>query len=117
MKGPSPGELYWASIESEERRPIIIISRQEFNLGNYVVAIPLTSTNLDKRWSLPNCVSFKAGAFGLPKDCVAQCEAITVVEKYFIDLNTGPIGVLNGEKWRSLLHAVGYVICAVCEPE
>ena len=115
--GPLPGEIYWAYIESEQRRPIIIVSQQKLNLGKYVVAIPLTSKNLEKRWNLPNCVSFKAGSFGLKKDCVAQCEGITVVDKDFIELNTGPIGTLDGEKWRLLLHAIGYVVCAVCEPE
>lgn len=114
---PLPGELYWAYIESEQRRPIIIVSQQKLNLGKYVVAVPLTSTNLDKRWNLPNCVAFKKDSFGLSKDCVAQCEAITIVDKDFIELDTGPIGALDGEKWRALLHAIGYVVCAVYEPE
>ena len=117
MNVPSPGELYWSYFESERPRPIIIVSQRKLNLGKYVVVVPLTSTNLEKRWSLPNCVSFKAGSFGLTKDCVAQCEAITFIEKEFIILNTGPIGKLDGEKWRLLLHAIGYVVCAICEPE
>ena len=117
MNVPSPGELYWAYFESEDPRPIIIVSQRKLNLGKYVVVVPLTSTNLEKRWNLPNCVSFKAKSFGLPMDCVAQCEAITFIEKEFIILNTGPIGTLDGEKWRLLLHAIGYVVCAVCEPE
>ncbi len=117
MNGPSPGELYWAYFKSGGRRPIIIVSQKRFNLGKYVVAVPLTSTNLKKRWNLPNCVPFKADSFGLKKDCVAQCEAITFIEKEFVILNTGPIGTLDGEKWRLLVHAIGYVICAVCEPE
>jgi len=114
---PLPGELYWAYIESEHRRPIIVVSRQELNLGRYVVAVPLTSKNLEKRWNLPNCVPFKAGSFGLKKDCVAQCEGITVVDKDFIELNSGPIGTLDDEKWRSLLQAIGYVVCAMYEPK
>ena len=114
---PLPGDLYWAYFESERQRPIIIVSQRKLNLGKYVVVVPLTSTNLEKRWNLPNCVSFKAKSFGLPMDCVAQCEAITFIEKEFIILNTGPIGTLDGEKWRLLLHAIGYVVCAVCEPE
>ena len=117
MNVPSSGELYWAYFESEHPRPIIIVSRRELNLGKYVVVVPLTSTNLEKRRNLSNCVLFKAGSFGLTMDCVAQCEAITFIEKEFIILNTGPIGKLDGEKWRLLLHAIGYVICAVCEPE
>ena len=114
---PSPGELYWSYFELGGRRPIIIVSQKRFNLGKYVVAVPLTSTNLEKRWSLPNCVSFKARVFGLKKDCVAQCEGITVVHKDFIELNKKPIGKLDEGKWRLLVRAIGYVICAVCEPE
>ncbi len=117
MSVPSPGELYLAYFESEHPRPIIIVSQRKLNLGKYVVVVPLTSTNLEKRWNLPNCVPFKAGSFGLDKDCVAQCEAITFIEKDFIILNTGPIGTLDGEKWRLLLRAIGYVVCAVYEPE
>jgi len=114
---PLPGDIYWAYIESEHRRPVIIVSRQNLNLGKYVVAIPLTSKNLEKRWNLPNCVQFKAGSFGLKKNCVAQCEGITVVDKDFIQLNSGPIGTLDDEKWHLLSHAIGYVICAICETE
>jgi len=117
LSGPCPGELYWAYIESDEPRPIIVVSRQELNFGQYLVVVPLTSGNLERRWNLPNCVSFKAGSFGLTKDCVAQCEGITVVDKGFILLNTGPIGTLDGERWRLLLHAIGYTLCAACEPE
>lgn len=117
LSAPFPGDLYWAYMQPDDRRPIIIVSRQELNLGKYVVAVPLTSTNLEKRWSLPNCVSFEAGSFGLKQNCVAQCEAITFIDKECIILNTGPIGRLDGEKWRSLVHAIGYVVCAVYEPE
>lgn len=117
LNAPLPGQLYSAYIESEVPRPIIIVSQQKLNLGKYVVAIPLTSTNLEKRWNLRNCVSFKADSFGLKKDCVAQCEAITVVDKDFIELDAGPIGKLDGEKWRLLVRAIGYVVCAVCDPE
>jgi len=117
LNAPSPGDLYWAYIESEEPRRIIIVSRRKFNLGKYVVAVPFTSTNLDTRWNLRNCVPFKADSFGLSMDCVAQCEAITIIEKESIILNSGPFGKLDGEKWRLLVHAIGYVICAECEPE
>ena len=92
MNLPSPGELYWAYFESGEPRPIIVVSQRELNSGKYVVVVPLTSTNLDKRWSLRNCVSFNAGSFGLSVNCVAQCEAITFIEKECIILNSGPIG-------------------------
>ena len=37
------------------------------------------------RSNLPNCVPFQAGEFGMPSNCVAQCEAIYALEKGEID--------------------------------
>jgi len=81
-----------------------------------VVAVPLTSSELEVRWDLPNAVPFHAGDFGLPKNCVAQCEAIGVVKKSKLELKSGPLGRLSNEVWRDLVRAIGNVICADCEP-
>jgi len=116
LTAPEPGELYWAYLDSSLPRPVIVVSRRELNLGNYVVAVPLTSTQLERRRNLPNAVAFAAGEFGLPKDCAAQCEAIAMVEKRALDLNTGPFARLTDDVWRVLVRAIGNVICAECEP-
>jgi mRNA-degrading endonuclease toxin of MazEF toxin-antitoxin module len=111
---PEQGELYWADSQSEAPHPVIVVSRTDLNRGDYAVAVPLTSANLERRWNAPNTVPFKSGQFGLTKDCVAQCEAITLLNKSRPDPR--PFGQLNDEAWRDLVRAIGNVICAECEP-
>jgi mRNA-degrading endonuclease toxin of MazEF toxin-antitoxin module len=113
---PKPGEVYWALMEGPEPRPVIVVSREELNRGDYVAAVPVTSRGLGERRSLPSCVAFRAGQFGLTKDCVAQAEAIAQVAKDELDLDTGPVGVLDSATSRELLKAIGYVLGADCEP-
>ncbi len=110
-----PGEVYWANL-AVGRRPIIIVSREDLNRGTYVVAVLCTTMNFPQRSGLPNCVPFQAGEFGLPKDCVAQCEAITFVNKTDIDLAMGLIGLLDETRLREVIRAIGHVLEADCEP-
>ena len=42
----SPGELYWADLGAG-RRPILVVSRSDFNRGNYVTAVLLTTANFE----------------------------------------------------------------------
>ncbi len=112
---PRPGEVYWAFV-GPKRRPVMIVSREELNRGTYVVAVLVASAGLDVRWNLPNCTAFEAGQFGLEKDCVAQAETITQVERSELDLATGVIGTLDPAALRNLIRSIGYVISAECEP-
>ena len=98
------------------RRPAVVISREDLNRGSYTVVVLFTSSNFEARSKLPNCVPFSAGEFGLDRDCVAQCESITFLKRGDIDEEAGPIGTLSGERLRCLIHAVGHVIEANCEP-
>jgi mRNA-degrading endonuclease toxin of MazEF toxin-antitoxin module len=111
-----PGEIYLADAGNDLHRRVLIVSREDLNQGRYVVAIPFTSTNFEKRSKLPNCVPFKAGQFGLIKDCVAQAEAITFIESAALDHETGPIGLLDDENMRAVIKAVGHMLCSDCEP-
>ena len=79
-----PGEIYWAELDSG-RRPVAIVSRESLNRGTYVQIVPFTSSQLEFRARLPNCVPFSAGEFGLPKACIAQCEMLTTIEKTLLD--------------------------------
>jgi mRNA-degrading endonuclease toxin of MazEF toxin-antitoxin module len=110
-----PGEIYWANLAGGPR-PIIVVSRPDLNRGNYVVAVLCTTAHFGTRSSLPNCVPFRAGEFGLPLDCVAQCEAISFVDQADIDTATGPIGNLNDARLRDVIKAIGHVIDSDCEP-
>src|SRR5262249_59176056 len=111
----SPGEIYWADL-AVGRRPIIVVSREDLNRGNYVVAVLCTTAHFAIRSTLPNCVPFRAGEFGLPQDCVAQGQAITFVDKHDIDTAAGVLGVLDAARLREVIHALGHVLDLDCEP-
>jgi mRNA-degrading endonuclease toxin of MazEF toxin-antitoxin module len=110
-----PGQLYLADLYEAGSRPILIVSREPLNRGGYAVAVPLTSTHFERRSRLPNCVPFRAGQFGLSKDCVAQCEAILSVELAQIDM-ASPLGEVDASSMRAVIRAIGFVIESECEP-
>lgn len=113
---PKPGEIYGAYDPAGKLRPVIIVSREDLNRGNYVVAVPLTTRHYSSRSRLPNCVAFRKGDYALEDDCVAQADALTLFEKADLDLDTGVLAALDDVAIRSLVHAIGYVISADCEP-
>jgi len=107
-----PGEIHWAEIGGAPR-PVIVVSREELNRGNYVTIVPLTSSRLEHRRELPNCVPIKRGSFGIEKDCVAQADQLAVIESSL--LVSGCIGTLDFPTHQSLIHAIAYVLTATCE--
>ena len=112
-----PGDVYWAWLpDAAGRRPVIIISREELNRGDYCLAIPLTTARLQERKSQPNCVHFRAGECGLPKDCVAQAEVITFINVSDLDVEKGLAGKLPDERYREIVRAIGHVLSSDCEP-
>ena len=110
-----PGEIYWVDLATG-RRPGIVVSRESLNQGNYVVMVLCTTKRFAIRSKLPNCVPFQAGEFGMPSDCVAQCEAIYALEKGEIDIASGMIGRLDATRLRDVIKAIGDVIDSDCEP-
>lgn len=108
-----PGEIYWADLEAG-RRPVIVVSQEQLNRGNTVVAV--TSTRFAARSALPNCVPFRAGEFGFTSDCVAQGESVGPLETRQLDFAQGVIGKLTEEALRDVIQAVGKVMDADCEP-
>jgi len=109
-----PGEVYWAF--SDKRRPVVVVSREELNRGDYVVVLPLTSAQLALRRSLPNCVAIPGRTYGL-KDCVAQAEMISILfHSDLVELANGPVATLSGETMREIVRAIGFVMQAECEP-
>lgn len=105
-----------ADFDQAGPHPIIVVSREDLNRGNYVVAVVCTSARFATRSQLPNCVPFRAGQFGFTADCVAQCENILSVEKAQLVLDAGPVGVLDELALRDVIRAIGYVIESDCEP-
>lgn len=110
-----PGEVYMADTDAG-KRPVIVVSREELNRGNWVVAVLVTSTHFATRSKRPHCVAFAAGGYGLTKDCVAQAETITYPAIADLDLDSGAIGVLDEVRVRELIKAIGHILASDCEP-
>jgi mRNA-degrading endonuclease toxin of MazEF toxin-antitoxin module len=111
-----PGEIYVADFAEAGPHPVIVISREELNRGNYALVVVCTSARFATRSRLPNCVPFQAGRFGFTANCVAQCENVLSIDKTQLDLDAGPISVLDAKALRDVIKAVGYVIESDCEP-
>ena len=110
------GEIYLADFADAGRHPVIIVSREPLNRGNYLLAVVCTSSRYETRQNLPNCVPFAAGAFGFSKRCVAQCENMLSIELEQIDIENGPLGTLDDAALRQVVRAIGNVIDSECEP-
>jgi mRNA-degrading endonuclease toxin of MazEF toxin-antitoxin module len=111
-----PGEIYLADLDIAGRRPVIVVSREDLNRGNYVLVAICTSARFALRKTLPNCVPFQAGEFGFSTDCVAQCENILSLPVINLDLAQGPLGKLDDISLRAVIRAIGHVLDSDCEP-
>jgi mRNA-degrading endonuclease toxin of MazEF toxin-antitoxin module len=110
------GEIYLYSDPSIPPHPVVVVSREELNRGDRVVAAIITSAKFAVRSTLANCVVLKAGQFGMTKDCVVQAETLFNAPLLHVDLATGPIGKLDDVTLREVIKAVGYVMDSDCEP-
>jgi mRNA-degrading endonuclease toxin of MazEF toxin-antitoxin module len=111
-----PGEIYLADLDIAGKHPVIVVSREDLNRGNYALAVACTSARFAVRRTLPNCVPFQAGPFGFAADCVAQCENMLSIDKNQLDLAGGPLGKLDDAMMREVIKAIGYVLDSDCEP-
>lgn len=110
----NPGEVYEADLGEATPHPVIVVTREELNRGDRIVAVVCTSQRLAVRATLPQCVPFQAGQFGFTKDCVAQCEYVLVIDK--TDMAPQPMGVLDDVAMRDVIKAIGYAFDSDCEP-
>jgi mRNA-degrading endonuclease toxin of MazEF toxin-antitoxin module len=108
-----PGEIYLADFDEMESHPVVIVSREELNRGNWVAAVLITSKRFKERSEQPHCVAFRAGEFGLSRDCVAQGESLFSLRRE--DLGD-QLGTLDDERWRGLIKALGNMMGSDCEP-
>jgi mRNA-degrading endonuclease toxin of MazEF toxin-antitoxin module len=108
----APGEIYLADFLDVGVHPVIVVSRDDLNRGGQAVVVVCTSARYR---TLPNCVAFQAGQFGLTKDCVAQCEQLLTIDKSEVQI-TGPVGKLDDLSFRDVIKAIGHVMDSDCEP-
>lgn len=111
-----PGEVYIADFAEAGPHPVIVVSREALNRGRYALVVVCTSARFALRSTLPNCVPFQAGQFGFTAECVAQCENVLSIDKTQLDLDVGPIGMLDRRALRDVIKAIGNVIESDCEP-
>jgi len=113
------GEIYFATnAYGSVPHRVVVVSRDELNQGDYVVVAPFTSKKFAERKDLPGCVPFYQGEQdGLVEDCVARADFIVTIEKIEIDHATGRLGVVDDERMRDIVRAIGYAMEANCEPE
>jgi mRNA-degrading endonuclease toxin of MazEF toxin-antitoxin module len=105
-----------ADLDQTYPHPVVVVSREDLNRGDYVVAAVITSAKFAVRSTLANCVPLRAGQFGLTKDCVVHAEPISPVPIDQLDVSGGPIGQLDEATLREVIRAIGYVMDADCEP-
>lgn len=116
-KPPEPGEIYQADIAGKDR-PIVVVSIEPLNRGDYVVIVPFTSAKYQTRRLQENCADFPLGTQpGLTKDCVAQAEQIQTIDQTTIDFDAGPagdgvLGVLSQDDYDRVTEAIKHVIGA-----
>jgi mRNA interferase MazF len=92
------GEVWWAGLpepaasEPGYRRPVLVVSSDEFNRSRIrtVVAAILT-TNL-RLAAAPGNVLVAAGETGLPRDSVVNVSQVVTVDKSFLTDRAGLVG-------------------------
>ena len=77
LRKPVPGD--------NKPRLVVVVSRNELNQGNSITVVPLTSQQLEKRTKSDYCVFLPAGSAGNDKDCVAKCDAVSALDKVWIE--------------------------------
>lgn len=111
---PDQGEIHWVHDTVGGQRPTIVVSRAELNRGKYFVGVPLTTSRLANRKTLPSCVFLPKGACGVPKACIAQADAITLLLRSDIVEVESRIGRLSEPLMNELIATIGYVLDADC---
>src|SRR4051794_19806462 len=110
----SQGEIYSATLPRGQHHFFVVVSREELNRGNQVVAAMITSANFEIRSRFANCVPILGGTFGMRSNCVIQCE--NLVGLSISKMDSTPIGRLDSMTMRDVVRALGYLFDADCEP-
>jgi mRNA-degrading endonuclease toxin of MazEF toxin-antitoxin module len=108
-----PGEIYLAAFDEMEPHPVVVVSREELNRGNWVAAVLITSKRFEERSKRPHSVPLRAGEFGLKMDCVAQAESLFSIRREELGEH---LGTLDDGRWRELVKAIGNMMGSDCEP-
>ena len=106
---PILGEAGNVVLETK-KRPVIVVSRDNLNQGNYVVVVPCYSQDVDRRARFPNNVVLEKGEGGLTKRCVCRTDQITYIDKKLIDWAHDKLGRLTSNRMDEIVKAIRWVI-------
>jgi len=107
---PERGALYYLPFGDGKMRPVVVVSRDNLNAGDFVVVVPFTTQKLERRRHLDSCAFFHAGEGGLKEDCVAKADEITRIQKVEIDWRAGRLGRLTNDQMKRIVRAIRFVI-------
>jgi len=92
------GQIWWASLpapvgsEPGFRRPILIVSANEFNQSNISTIIAAVITSNLRLAAAPGNLLLKAKDSGLPKDSVVNVSQIITIDKASLLEHVGSLG-------------------------
>ncbi|MCF7971388.1 MAG: type II toxin-antitoxin system PemK/MazF family toxin [Methylococcaceae bacterium] len=99
------GEIWWASMEEPRgsepgyRRPVIIISSNDFNRSLIqTVIVAVVTSNLSLEY-VPGNFKLSKKHSNLPKDSVANASQLMTLDKHFL---TEKVGSLNAQQLNLL---------------
>lgn len=77
----------------KEHRPVLVVSPKNLNGGDTIRGVPFGSQQIEYRKTLPTCVHFSQGEFGLEKEChaLSQFLAEFKLSEFKPGLSEGPV--------------------------
>ena len=97
-EGPRRGEVWWASMrdpvgsEPGRRRPILVISSDEFNRSRIRTVLVAAVTGNLRLSEAPGNVPVEALESGLPRDSVVNISQVATLDKDFLRDRVGSLG-------------------------
>ncbi len=107
---PQRGQIFFLPFGEGKKRPVVIVSRDALNSGNFVLVVPCTTQQISRRKQEQHCVFLKAGEGGLPKDCIVKADETTRILKTEIDWQVGSLGRLNQAAMARIVKAIRFAV-------
>lgn len=103
------GEIYrLRDDEVGKPRPVVIVSRDEFNTGSDLLVVPFFSQQVTKRQDDLSCSEFGPTEGGLTVGCMAMCGYMQSIKK--TELRQPKLGSFNASQMERLMDAVKWTL-------
>ena len=107
------GDLFWVDLrrakgsEPKNRRPVVVVQRDAINQSKFGTVLVVPFTKQTKHANIPGNVMLKKGEGNLPRDSLARCTHVMVIDKGRI---TEKIGTLPNRKTQEIIDHVIWVL-------